>query len=75
MRMLIATAISGAVAYSMTKFMPLRSTDISILATLPKFTVITVAAAVAYVIAGYFLDLPEVQPIVDKVKKWLFRNV
>lgn len=74
-RMLIATAISGAVAYSMTKFMPLRSTDISILATLPKFTVITVAAAVAYVIAGYFLDLPEVQPIIDKVKKWLFRNV
>lgn len=74
-RMLIATAISGAVAYSMTKFMPLRSTDISILATLPKFTVITVAAAAAYVIAGYFLDLPEVQPIIDKVKKWLFRNV
>ena len=74
-RMLVATAVSGAVAYSMTKFLPLRSTDISILATLPKFLVITIAAAVAYVIAGYFLDLPEVQPIVSKVKKWLFRNV
>lgn len=74
-RMLIATAVSGAVAYSMTKFLPLRSTDVSILATLPKFLVITIAAAIAYVIAGYFLDLPEVQPIVSKVKKWLFRNV
>lgn len=74
-RMAIAAAVAGAVTYSMTKFMPLRSTDISILATLPKFTVITLAAIVAYILAGYFLNLPEVQPIIEKVKKWLFRNV
>ncbi len=75
LKMLIATAISGAVAYSMTKFLPLRSTDISILATLPKFFVIVAASAVAYIIAGYFLGLPEVQPVIQKVKKILFRNV
>ncbi|MBR5621427.1 polysaccharide biosynthesis C-terminal domain-containing protein, partial [Candidatus Saccharibacteria bacterium] len=74
-RMLIATAITGAVTYSMTKFLPLRSTDISILATLPKFAVISFAAVAAYIIAGYFLDLSEVQPIIEKIKKWLFRNV
>lgn len=75
LKMLIATAISGAVAYSMTKFLPLRSTDISILATLPKFFVIVAASTVAYIIAGYFLGLPEVQPVIQKVKKILFRNV
>lgn len=74
-RMLVATTISGAVAYSMTKFFPLRSTDVSILATLPKFLLISLTSLVAYIIAGYFLDLPEVQPIVQKIKKLLFRNV
>lgn len=75
LRMLIATAISGAVAYSMTKFLPLRSTDVSILATLPKFLIISLATIITYVIAGYFLGLPEVQPIIKKIKKLLFRNV
>ena len=74
-RMLVATTISGAVAYSMTKFFPLRSTDVSILATLPKFLLISLTSLAAYIIAGYFLDLPEVQPIVQKIKKLLFRNV
>ncbi len=74
-RMLIATAIAGAVAYSLTKLLPLRSTDVSILATLPKFAVISVVSIAAYIIAGYFLDLPEVKPIISRLKKWLFKNV
>ncbi len=74
-RMLIAAVITGAVAYSLTKFFPLLSSDVSILATLPKFLLISVVSFIAYVVAGYFLDLPEVKPIVDKVKKILFRNV
>ena len=74
-KMLIATIITGAVAYSMTKFLPLRSTDVSILATLPKFLLISLASIIVYIISGYFLGLPEVDPIVQKVKKLLFRNV
>ena len=74
-RMLIATAITGAVAYSMTKFLPLRSTDVSILATLPKFLLIVAVSFIAYIIAGYFLDLPEVKPIVKRLKKLVFKNV
>ena len=74
-RMLISTAIAGAVAYSMTKLLPLRSTDVSILATLPKFLVISIVSFVVYIIAGYFLNLPEVRPIIKRVKKWLFKNV
>ena len=74
-RMLIASVITGAVAYSLAKFFPLRSTDVSILATLPKFLLISVLSFVAYVVSGYFLDLPEVEPIIEKVKKILFRNI
>ncbi len=74
-RMGIATAVAGAVCYSMTKFFPLRSTDVSLLAILPKFLLISSTSVIAYIIAGYFLDLPEVQPIVDKLKKIVFRNV
>ncbi|MBQ3352356.1 murein biosynthesis integral membrane protein MurJ [Candidatus Saccharibacteria bacterium] len=74
-KMLFATAITGAVAYSMTKFFPLRSTDVSILATLPKFLLISLVSFITYIISGYFLGLPEVQPIVQKIKKALFRNV
>ncbi len=74
-KMIISAAITGAVAYSMTKFFPLRSTDTSILATLPKFFLISVISIAVYVLSGYFFDLPEVKPIVEKVKKILFRNV
>ncbi len=74
-KMLIATVITGAVAYSMTKFFPLRSTDVSILATLPKFLLISLVSVIAYITSGYFLGLPEVDPVVQKIKKLLFRNV
>ena len=74
-KMLLATAITGAVCYSMTKFLPLRSSDVSLLSTLPKFLIISLVSAAAYIISGYFLDLPEVEPIIRKIKKILFRNV
>lgn len=74
-RMLFTTVITGAVCYSMTKFFPLRSTDVSLLSILPKFLLISATSVIAYIVAGYFLDLPEVQPIVNKLKKIIFRNV
>ena len=75
LKMLFASVITGAVAYSMTKFFPLRSSDVSILATLPKFLLISLVSVIAYIVSGYFLGLPEVEPIVKKIKKILFRNV
>ncbi|MDO5481231.1 MAG: murein biosynthesis integral membrane protein MurJ [Candidatus Saccharibacteria bacterium] len=81
-RMGVATVITGCVAYSMTKFFPLMQTDDSLFATMPKFVMITVVSTVAYMVAGYFLNLEEVEPFVgmakkvgEKVKKVLFRNV
>ncbi|MBR0480488.1 murein biosynthesis integral membrane protein MurJ [Candidatus Saccharibacteria bacterium] len=74
-RMLISGVVTGCVAYSMTKFFPLMKTDTSLLAALPKFLLISVTSVVAYLLAGYFLDLEEVKPVIAKVKKILFGNV
>lgn len=70
-----ASFIAGAIAYSMTKFFPLRNTDNSFFDTFPKFCLIAGTSIVAYIIAGYFLGLKEVRLITSKIKKILFRNV
>lgn len=75
LKMVFATGISACVAYSMTKFLPLMATDNSFLQTFPKFCVIAFSSIFAYVLASYFLGLSEVQPIFEKVKKILFRNI
>lgn len=75
LRMLIATAVTGVVAYTMTKVLPFRAVDNSFLATFPKFCVITATSVLAYLIFSYILRLREVKPFVDKVKKIVFRNL
>lgn len=74
-RMLLATLICGCVSYAMVKFVPLMSSDNSLVNTAPKFLLIVATSAVAYVLASYFLNIKEVNPIVAKVKKTLFKNL
>lgn len=74
-RMLFATFITSCVAYSMTKFFPLMATDNSFFVTFPKFCLITATSLLAYLVASYFLNLDEVKPILEKIKKIIFRNV
>lgn len=74
-KMIFATAITGCVAYSMTKFFPLMATDDSIFIIFPKFCLICFTSAIAYLLAGYFLDLPQVKPIFERIKHILFRNI
>ncbi len=74
-RMLLATAITGCVAFSATKFIPLMATDSSLVITIPKFLLISFLSFAAYLIASYFLNLAEAKPILDYIKKILFRNV
>jgi putative peptidoglycan lipid II flippase len=75
LRMGIATAVAGCVAFSMVKFVPLTVADSSLVITIPKFILITAVSLIAYVIASYFLNLDEVRPLINMVKKVLFRNV
>lgn len=74
-RMIFATLITGCVAFSMTKFIPLMATDNSLVITIPKFLVISVISIAAYLVASYFLNLKEAKPIFQYFKKILFRNV
>lgn len=73
-RVLIATAITGCVAYSLTKFFPFMATDDSIFMVFPKFCVITIGSLAAYLLAGYFLDLEQVEPIKKFFKKVIMKT-
>lgn len=73
-RMLFATVITGCVAFSMTKFIPLMATDNSLVITIPKFLVISTVSVVSYLVASYFLELREAKPVFQYFKKILFRN-
>ncbi|MBQ8156520.1 murein biosynthesis integral membrane protein MurJ [Candidatus Saccharibacteria bacterium] len=74
-RMIFATVIAGAVAFSMTKFLPLRATDTSLVITIPKFILIASVSFLAYFVASYFLNLEEIEPIAKYIRKILFKNV
>lgn len=74
-KMLFATGITACVAYSLTKFFPLMASDDSIFITFPKFCVIAAGSLLAYLIAGYFLDLDEIKPLIKKLNKSLMKEV
>ena len=74
-KMTFATVIAGCVAFSLTKFIPLRVTDTSLVITIPKFFLISIVSILSYVIASFFLDLEEVRPVLGYLKKILFKNV
>ena len=74
-RMIFATVIAGCVAFSLTKFIPLMATDSSVVITIPKFLLIASASGIAYCIASFFLNLEEVMPIINYLKKKVFKNL
>lgn len=74
-KMALAGVACGAAAYGMTKLIPFRVTDDSIVMTLPRFALITIVAMGAYMLAGYVLKIPEVRVVVERVKNMLFRKV
>ena len=51
------------------------ATDTSLVITIPKFALIGVVSFAAYIVASYFLNLPEAEPIINYIKKILFKNV
>lgn len=73
-RIIISTAITGCVAYSLTKFFPFMASDDSIFTVFPKFCVITAGSLITYIIAGYFLDVKQVKPITSWIKKTLLKT-
>lgn len=74
LRTVFAAAVTGCVAYSLTKFFPFMASDDSIFMVFPKFCVITIGSLIVYIIAGYFLDLEQVKPIIQRLKKILLKT-
>lgn len=74
LRIIFATAVTGCVAYSLTKFFPFMATDDSIFMVFPKFCVITAGSLATYLLAGYFLDLEQVEPIKKFLKKVIMKT-
>lgn len=71
----IATGITGITSYLMTKLFPLMATDDSFLSIFPKFCLITIVSLMVYLFVGWLLKIEQVNPILEKIKKILFKNI
>lgn len=73
-RMASATGFMAIVSYIMVQIFQLQSSDHSFLATFPKFMVIVIVSSAAYVLFCRLLGLPEVNPVLRRVRKILFNR-
>jgi len=70
----IASVLTGIVTYASVLIWPLNATDQSFFLSFPKFALIVAVSSVAYFIACHFLKLEETRPIINKLKKLIFRR-
>lgn len=72
MKMLLATGVVAIVCYLSIRLFPFRSSDDSFFSALPKFVIITAMSFTAYGGASKLLGLPEIDPVVARLKRLLF---
>lgn len=71
-KMIIAGAVTGVVCYIAVLIMPFRYHDDSFFSAFPKFVIISLVSFGAYAAASKWLKLPEIDPILARLKKVLF---
>jgi len=71
-KMIIAGTITGVVCYIAVLIMPFRYHDDSFFSAFPKFVIISLVSFGAYAAASRWLKLPEIDPILARLKKVLF---
>ncbi len=71
-RMASATGFMAVITYLTVTWLPLKAYDQSFLSTFPKFAAIVLINIVAYVALSRAMRLPEVNPIISRVKKIFF---
>ena len=71
-KMIIAGTITGVVCYIAVLIMPFRYHDDSFFSAFPKFVIISLVSFGAYAVASRWLKLPEIDPILARLKKVLF---
>lgn len=75
LRMFVATCIMSVVSYISVVMFQLQGEDDSFLATFPKFLVIVILSGATYLLAGHYLKLAEVRPVLKRLEKLLFMRV
>ena len=71
-KMIIAGTITGVVCYIAVLIMPFRYHDDSFFSAFPKFVIISLVSFGVYAAASKWLKLPEIDPILARLKKVLF---
>lgn len=71
-KMIIAGTITGVVCYIAVLIMPFRYHDDSFFSAFPKFVIISLVSFGAYAATSKWLKLPEIDPILARLKKVLF---
>ena len=71
-KMIIAGTVTGVVCYIAVLIMPFRYHDDSFFSAFPKFVIISLVSFGTYAVASKWLKLPEIDPILARLKKVLF---
>ncbi|TWP16574.1 murein biosynthesis integral membrane protein MurJ [TM7 phylum sp. oral taxon 352] len=71
-KMILAGIATGVVCYIAVLIMPFRYHDDSFFSAFPKFVIISLVSFGAYAAASKWLKLPEIDPILARLKKVLF---
>jgi len=71
-KMIFAGIVTGVVCYIAVLIMPFRYHDDSFFSAFPKFVIISLVSFGAYAAASKWLKLPEIDPILARLKKVLF---
>ncbi len=71
-RMLSATGFTSVAAYIGVNIFSLNATDQSFFALFPKFALVGIISAVVYVACSKIMHLKEVDPIINRLNKFLF---
>lgn len=74
-KMSVSTALMSIVTYTAVKLFELSSSDQSLAATLPKFSLIVAVSFAAYLYVSHLFKLGEARPITRRLKKMLFGEV
>ena len=71
-KMILAGIVTGVVCYIGVLVMPFRYHDDSFFSAFPKFVIISLVSFGTYAVASKWLKLPEIDPILARLKKVLF---
>ncbi|MFZ1301614.1 MAG: murein biosynthesis integral membrane protein MurJ [Candidatus Microsaccharimonas sp.] len=73
-RMLSAAGFTAIVTYLLVSIFPLSADDQSFFASFPKFVIIVTLSLAAYVILCRLMKVPEVNPIITRIRNLLFKQ-